>query len=72
MMEECKSVDQNVQAKMALDPGNLMIVIYLLVICLVLLAGTLTNATVSNTDQEMTMEATHSDILALEQGYREQ
>lgn len=71
-MEECKSVDQNVQAKMALDPGNLMIVIYLLVICLVLLAGTLTNATVSNTDQEMTMEATHSDIFALEQGYREQ
>lgn len=71
-MEESKSVNKNVQGKEALDPGNLMISIYLLVVFLVLLAGTLTNATVSNPEQGVTMEDVRPEVLAFGQEYREQ
>ena len=50
-METSKGVEKDGRVKRTIDPGNLMIVIYLLVVGLVLLVGTLTGAQASVPEQ---------------------
>ena len=55
-MEMSKGVKKDVRVKKTIDPGNLMIVVYLLVICLVLLVGTFTGAQASVPEQAIKIE----------------